>query len=46
VMVEVRCWHQADMLNALANVDFWGKADRDYPLLTSATPRTRLNRPV
>jgi hypothetical protein len=22
----VRCWHKADMLNALANVRFWGQS--------------------
>ena len=25
----VRCWHKADMLNALTNVSFWGKTDID-----------------
>jgi hypothetical protein len=24
---DVRLWHKADMLNALTNVRFWGKAD-------------------
>jgi hypothetical protein len=30
-MVEVRYWHQADMLNALANVDFWGQSGQGLP---------------
>ena len=31
----VRYWHKADMLNALTNVAFGGKADIDQPLLTN-----------
>src|SRR5262245_60705476 len=31
----VSLWHQADMLNALTNVRFWGKADSNQPLLTN-----------
>jgi hypothetical protein len=31
----VRFWHKADMLNALTNVAFGGKADSDQPLLTN-----------
>ena len=31
----VRQWHKADMLNALTNVCFRGKADSDQPLLTN-----------
>jgi hypothetical protein len=27
--------HKADMLNALTNVRFWGKANVDQPLLTN-----------
>jgi hypothetical protein len=34
-MVDVRYWHKADMLNALTNVRFGGKADSDQPLLTN-----------
>jgi hypothetical protein len=29
----VRFWHKADMLYALTNIRFWGKADSDQPLL-------------
>ena len=29
---DVGLWHKADMLNALTNVRFWGKADSDQPL--------------
>jgi hypothetical protein len=32
---DVCYWHIADMLNALTNVRFWGKADSDQPLLTN-----------
>jgi hypothetical protein len=28
-------WHKADMLNALMNVRFWGKADIHQPLLAN-----------
>jgi hypothetical protein len=31
---DVCLWHKADMLNALTNVGFGGKADMDQPLLT------------
>jgi hypothetical protein len=27
--LDFRFWHKPDMLNALANVGFWGKADSD-----------------
>jgi hypothetical protein len=37
VMVDIRYWHKADMLNALTNVRFWGKADSDQPLHRLAT---------
>ena len=30
---DVRYGHKADMLNALTNFRFWGKADSDQPLL-------------
>ena len=30
-----RYWHKADVLNALTNVHFGGKADSDQPLLTN-----------
>jgi hypothetical protein len=33
--LHVRFWHKADMLNALTNFRFWGKADSDQPLLTN-----------
>jgi hypothetical protein len=33
-MEDVRLWHKADTLNALANVRFGRKADMDQPLLT------------
>ena len=32
---DIRFWHKADMLNALTNVGFWGKADIDQPPLTN-----------
>jgi len=32
---KVYSWHKADILNALTNVGFWGKADIDQPLLTN-----------
>ena len=31
---DVCYWHKADILNALTNVGFGGKADVDQPLLT------------
>ena len=33
--LQVCLWHNADMLNALTNVRFWGQADSDQPLLTA-----------
>jgi hypothetical protein len=34
--------HKADMLNALTNVRFWGKADMDQPLRIKARHWTAL----
>jgi hypothetical protein len=36
IRLDVCFWHKADMLNALTNVRFGGKADSDPPLLTGA----------
>ena len=35
VVVNVRYWHKADLLNALTNVRFWGQSGRDQTLLTN-----------